>query len=75
MGWTSYHAQYYTKSGRVDRKRECDAYWLEGLNAGHFAVVKSSMVGATYYAAIRPLLRSDSGGRAGCLCSHLFNAD
>ena len=55
MGWTSYHAQYYTKSGRVDRKRECDAYWLEGLNAGHFAVVKSSMVGATYYAAIRPL--------------------
>ena len=57
MGWTSYHAQYYTKSGRVDRKRECDAYWLEGLNAGHFAVVKSSMVRATYYAAIRPLLR------------------
>lgn len=57
MGWTSYHATYYTKQGRVDRKRECDAYWLEGLNAGHFSVVKSSMVGATYYAAIKPLLR------------------
>lgn len=57
MGWTSYHANYYDKRGRIDRKRECDAYWLEGLNAGHFTVVKSAMVGSTYYAAIRPLMR------------------
>ena len=54
MGWTSYHATYY-KNGQIDRKAECDAYWLEGLNAGHFEVVKSAMVGTVYYAAIRAL--------------------
>ena len=57
MGWTSYHAKYYDRRGQIDRKRECDAYWLEGLNTGHFAVVRSAMVGSTYYAAIRPLKR------------------
>ena len=54
MGWTSYNATHY-KNGKIDRKAECDAYFLEGLNRGHFEVVKSSMVGSTYYAAIRPL--------------------
>lgn len=54
MGWTSYHATYY-KKGKIDRKAECDAYWLEGLNRGHFNVLKSSMVGNVYYAAIEPL--------------------
>lgn len=54
MGWTSYHATHY-KNGQIDRKAECDAYWLEGLNAGHFEVVKSAMVGIVYYAAIRAL--------------------
>ena len=57
MGWTSYHATYYNKHGEIDRKRECDAYWLEGLNRGYFEVIKSSMVGATYYGAIRALKR------------------
>ena len=59
MGWTSYHANYYknTKTGRtVDRKAECDAYWEEGLNRGHFKVLKSAMVGSVYYAAVQPLL-------------------
>lgn len=54
MGWTTYHATHY-KNGKVDKKAECDAYWLEGLNAGHFEVVKSSMVGNVYYGAIKPL--------------------
>ena len=62
MGWTSYHAKYYDRRGQIDRKRECDAYWLEGLNAGHFAVVRSAMVGSTYYAAIRPLMRRTGKG-------------
>lgn len=52
MGWTSYHATYY-KNGKVDKKKECDAYFLEGLNRGHFKVLKSSMVGNIYYAAIQ----------------------
>lgn len=54
MGWTSYHATHY-KKGKIDRKAECDAYFLEGLNSGYFEVLKSSMVGSTYYAAVKPL--------------------
>ena len=56
MGWTSYHANYYKKNGEIDRKAECDAYWQEGLKRGHFKVLRSSMVGSTYYAAVKPLL-------------------
>jgi hypothetical protein len=60
MGWTSYHATHY-KNGKIDRKAECDAYFLEGLNRGYYEVLKSSMVGSTYYAAVKPLKKY--GGR------------
>lgn len=56
MGWTSYHATHY-KKGNVDRKAECDAYFMEGLNRGYYDVLKSSMVGSVYYAAVKPLKR------------------
>lgn len=56
MGWTSYHATHY-KNGKVDRKAECDAYFLEGLNRGHYEVVKSTMRGAIYYAAVKHLVK------------------
>lgn len=56
MGWTSYHATYY-KNGTVDRKAECDAYFMEGLNAGYYRIVKSALVGSVYYAAIENLKR------------------
>lgn len=56
MGWTSYHATYY-KNGKIDRKAECDAYFEEGLNRGHFKVLKSVMKGSVYYAAIQNLKR------------------
>lgn len=57
MGWTSYHAEHY-KNGKIDRKAECDAYFLEGLNRGFYEVPKSAMVGSTYYAAVNPLKKS-----------------
>jgi len=60
MGWTSYHASHYkyVKGKRViDRKAECDAYFMEGLNRGYYNVLKSTMVGSTYYAAIQALKR------------------
>jgi hypothetical protein len=57
MGWTSYRASYY-KNGKIDRKAECDAYFMEGLNRGHFNVLKSSMVGSTYYAAIQRVVKN-----------------
>lgn len=59
MGWTSYHATHY-KNGKIDRKAECDAYFLEGLNRGFYDVLKSSMIGSTYYAAVKPLKKSSS---------------
>ena len=58
MGWTSYHANYYKKNGTVDRKKEMDAYFLEGLNAGMYEVVKSAMVGSTYYAAVKQIQKN-----------------
>ena len=62
MGWTSYHATHY-KNGKIDRKAECDAYFLDGLNTGYYDVVKSSMVGSTYYAAVKPLKKYGSDGK------------
>ena len=54
MGWTSYHATYY-EGEKVDRKKECDAYFTEGLNKGYYKIIRSSMVGNVYYAAIQHL--------------------
>lgn len=56
MGWTSYHATHY-KNGSIDRKAECDAYFMDGLNKGHYNVKKSAIVGSVYYAAIENLKR------------------
>ena len=33
MGWTGCHATHYKRNGDIDRKAECDGYFLEGLNA------------------------------------------
>lgn len=49
MGWTSYHAEFY-KNGKIDRKAECDN---ELTKSGCYEVLKSAMVGATYYGAVR----------------------
>ena len=48
MGWTFYDSFYYKPNGEVDRKAEID----NGFDAG-YTVLKSSMVGSTYYAAIK----------------------
>ena len=54
MGWTSYEANYY-KNGRVDRKAECDAYFSRHGNEEHYKILKSSLRGTVYYAAIQDL--------------------
>lgn len=65
MGWTSYHATHYDKRGRVDRKAECDGYFEEGLNRGHYKVMKSTMKGSVYYGAIKALMRYAGKGEDG----------
>lgn len=60
MGWTSYRASCY-KNGKVDRKTECDNLfnsdaisWSEDHKViGKYEVLKSSLVGSTYYAAVK----------------------
>lgn len=43
MGWTGYMPTHLKKGGIVDRKAECDAYFMEGPNRGNFQVLKSAM--------------------------------
>lgn len=51
MGWTSYNANFY-KKGKVDRKAEIDNLWNND-SSKKFKVLKSAMVGSTYYGAIQ----------------------
>lgn len=48
MGWTTYHATHRKANGDIDRKAECDGLW----DSEFYEVVKSTMVGKVYYAAI-----------------------
>lgn len=49
MGWTGYHINV-ARAEQINRKAECDALF----NPAHgFVVMKSAMVGAVYYAAIK----------------------
>lgn len=52
MGWTSYHADFY-KNGKVDRKAECDKVYSFENDGQKSVVLKSSVVGSTYYAAVQ----------------------
>ena len=66
MGWTSYEATYFKKNGDIDRKAECDAYFMRD-NTGHYKVLKSSMKGTVYYAAVTTLTKyigKDENGKS-----------
>lgn len=54
MGWSSYHAKHYKRNGQIDKKAELDEGWEKG-----YRVLKSTMHGNIYYAAIERT--SDSG--------------
>lgn len=62
MGWTETTATYHYPNGTINRKAECDAYFMESLNRGYYHVVKSTMKGSTYYAAVMPLKRPKKDG-------------
>lgn len=48
MGWISYHASEY-KKGSIDRKAEIE----KNFALDSYKVLKSTMVGSTYYAAVQ----------------------
>lgn len=52
MGWLEYHADHY-KNGKVDRKAEMDSKYNWEDESRKVEVLKSSMVGSTYYAAVK----------------------
>lgn len=51
MGWDYTHATHY-KNGKVDRKAECDELYTWSNETKTVRVLKSSMKGAIYYAAV-----------------------
>lgn len=53
MGWTWTHSENYTWGGIIDRKAECDALytWNNEETGDKCRVLKSAMVGATWYGA------------------------
>ena len=53
MGWTGYMPTHYYQNGQVNRKAECDAIF-EGSSC---QVLKSTMDGTTYNAAIQNIQR------------------
>lgn len=67
MGWTSYPATHFYENGDINRKAECDAYFLESLNRGHYKVVRSTMRGSVYYGAISPLRRAVKDDDGNCV--------
>lgn len=52
MGWDYTHATHYTKTGAIDRKAEIDELYTWQNDTRKAEVVRSAMVGSTYYAAI-----------------------
>jgi hypothetical protein len=53
MGWDYTHATHYTNKGTIDRKAEIDPLYNWQDNTKKVEVVKSALVGSTYYAALR----------------------
>lgn len=62
MGWTSYHAFPY--KGKINRKYECDKLWTQTEHDGYpeLKVLKSTMKGSTYYAAVQNVTKGITFG-------------
>ena len=65
MGWTGYTPTHFDSRGNINRKAECDSYFIGGMNTGYYNLIASRMVGSVYYAAVQPLQRAarDENGR------------
>ena len=49
MGWDYTHATHYTRTGAIDRKAEIDELYTWQNDTRKAEVVRSAMVGGTYY--------------------------
>lgn len=53
MGWEYIHATHYTAKGAIDKKAEIDEHYNWQSEKKEVQVIKSCMVGSTYYGAIQ----------------------
>lgn len=58
MGWDYTHATHYTRTGAIDRKAEIDELYTWQNDTRKAEVVRSAMVGGTYYAAVKVTILS-----------------
>ncbi|MDE6627408.1 MAG: hypothetical protein K2O59_01650 [Lachnospiraceae bacterium] len=74
MGWEYIHATKYTSKGAVDKKAEIDEHYNWQDEKKKVQVIKSCMVGATYYGAIQ-VTYFDTGKREVCASVVLTHTD
>lgn len=72
MGWTSYHID-----GRINRKTECDNLYNCETDNFVYKVLKSTMVGRTYYAAVEKTNKDTGESKvfAGVCLTSVDNSD
>lgn len=77
MGWDCTHATHYTRTGAIDRKTEIDELYTWQNDTRKAEVVRSAMVGSTYYAAIKitELSTGEAETTAAVALTHTNNRD
>lgn len=77
MGWDYTHATHYTRTGAIDKKAEIDELYTWQNDTKKYEVVRSCMVGATYYAAVKATVLStgDVETFAAVALTHTNNRD
>lgn len=77
MGWDYTHATHYTRAGAIDRKTEIDEFYTWQNDTRKAEVVRSAMVGSTYYAAIKitELSTGEAETTAAVALTHTNNRD
>ena len=77
MGWDYTHATHYTRTGAIDKKAEIDELYAWQNDTKKYEVVRSCMVGATYYAAVKATVLSTGEAEtfAAVALTHTNNRD
>lgn len=55
MGWTYQHAKFYYENGKINKKLECDNILTWENDNRSSTVLKSTMKGTVYYAAVQTI--------------------
>lgn len=77
MGWDYTHATHYTRTGAINRKAELDERFNWSNETQKVEVIRSCMVGGTYYAAVKITILSTQEEKtiAAVALTHTDNKD